>query len=313
MKSHLTLVIASLVILSGVIGFVWWQRQIKPTNNTQEVTIVVPKNQVAGTTVQQLAEKNVIRSALAAKLYLRATSMGPKLQNGTFVISPNQTLPQVLESLTHPAKDVWVTIPEGWRREQIAARFAAELTGPDAAFVSSEFLTQTKSLEGQLFPDTYLVPRYATAADVVKILTDNFSRKTNLDIKTQHSALILASLVEREGKTNEDRPIIAGILSNRLAEGWPLQVDASVQYALGTASEWWPKNIDTKFASPYNTYIHTGLPPTPIANPGLSAINAALNPAKTPYWYYIHSPDGVAHYAKTLAEHNANIDKYLNR
>ncbi len=312
MKSKLIVIIVIAAAIAVGVTSLWWKEQIKPTNNTQEITIVVPKNQVAGVTVQQLANQNVIRSAMAAKLYLRATSMGSKLQNGTFVIAPNQTLPQVLEALTHPAKDVWVTIPEGWRREQIAARFAAELTGPEAVFAPAEFLAETKNLEGQLFPDTYLVPRYATASDVVKLLTSNFSKRTPLDLKSQYSALILASLVEREGKTNQDRPIIAGILTNRLNAGWPLQVDASVQYALGTAADWWPNNIDTKFPSVYNTYLHTGLPPTPIASPGLSAINSALNPEASDYWYYIHSPDGVAHYAKTLAEHNANIDKYLN-
>jgi UPF0755 protein len=129
--------------------------------------------------------------------------------------------------------------------------------------------------------------------------------------------ITLASIIEREGQTNEDRPVIAGILMNRLEAGWPLQADATLQYALGYQSKdktWWKKTLydeDKKINSPYNTYANPGLPPGPISNPGLASIQAAIYPKKTDYWYYLHDPAGGVHYAITLEEHNANIAKFL--
>jgi UPF0755 protein len=129
--------------------------------------------------------------------------------------------------------------------------------------------------------------------------------------------MVLASLVEREGRTAKDRPVIAGILLRRLKADWPLQVDATLQYALGyQASDktWWKKELtddDKKINSPYNTYMNTGLPPQPICNPGMESIQAAIYPTSSEYWYYIHDPTGAVHYARTIAEHEANVAKYL--
>jgi len=127
--------------------------------------------------------------------------------------------------------------------------------------------------------------------------------------------VILASLLERETITDEERPIVAGILLNRLNADWPLQVDASVQYALGDSKEWWPRPLTRdqieNTTSRYNTYKYSGLPVGPISNPGISSLKAVANPEDTDYWYYIHDDDGKIHYAKTLEQHNANIAKYL--
>jgi UPF0755 protein len=151
-------------------------------------------------------------------------------------------------------------------------------------------------------------------------MTETFTAKTQgLTVQgsnlTFSQAVILASLLERETKTDTERPIVAGILINRLNLGMPLQVDASVQYAVGTPADWWPIITlnDLKVNSLYNTYKYAGLPPAPIANPGLSSFKAALNPAQTDYLYYISDTSGQIHYAKTLAEQNANIAKYLGK
>lgn len=133
---------------------------------------------------------------------------------------------------------------------------------------------------------------------------------------TPDNVLILASLVEREARASADRPIIAGILLKRLRDGHPLQVDATVQYAIGyTHSDgWWRKELttdDLKFKSPYNTYINAGLPPGAICNPGLSSITAVIHPTPTDYYYYLSDKSGQMHYARTLEEHNANIARYL--
>ncbi len=132
-----------------------------------------------------------------------------------------------------------------------------------------------------------------------------------------NDVIILASVVEREGRTDEDRPVIAGILLKRLKADWPLQTDATIQYALGYQpfeKSWWKKFLsadDKKIKSPYNTYIHQGLPPGPIANPGLSSINAVISLKETSYWYYLHDPKGVAHFGVTLEDHEKNIATYL--
>ena len=134
---------------------------------------------------------------------------------------------------------------------------------------------------------------------------------------TLERVVILASIVEREGLTDEDRPVIAGILLNRLEIGWPLQADATLQYALGYQAQektWWKKVLtddDKKVKSPYNTYANPGLPPGPISNPGIASIRAVIYPKKTEYMYYLHDPTGAVHYAKTLEEHNANVARYL--
>lgn len=312
--------IICLLALVGGGGFVWWQTQLAAVNptNTQEVAFVVPRAQAAAITLQQLEAQGLIRSSLAARIYLKVTNSGQSLQNGTFLVSPSQDLQTVIAVLSQGPKDIWVTFPEGWRREQIAARLASQLVGPEATFDTAEFMQATQALEGQLFPDTYLIPRTASAADVVRLMTATFASKTSLDPVADQDTLILASIIEREGKTTTDRPIIAGVLQNRLDADWPLQVDAAVQYGRDTTQcrgnldcDWWSPLYDSKIPSLYNTYLHAGLPPGPISNPGLVSINAALNPADTPYWYYIHAPDGTAYYATTLAEHNANIDKYL--
>ncbi len=310
------------VVVAGT-GFWWWSSQILPPNpnNDEKVAFVVTKAQTGSEIIANLAAQGLIRSPLAAKLYLYIADLQNKLQAGSFVVSRNLTLAQIFQTLTGPATDVWVTFPEGWRQEQIAIRLDATLGNvPEGNFHWQDFVSGTIGLEGQLFPDTYLLPRAASASDVIRIMTTTFATKTNLDPKADKDTLILASLVEREGKTDADRPVIAGILTKRLKAGWPLQVDATVQYAQDNdrcknagviTCKYWEPVTDAKFPSLYNTYLHPGLPPTAIANPGLASIQAAQSPTDTPYWFYIHDNQGQVHYAKTSTEHAANIDKYL--
>jgi UPF0755 protein len=224
---------------------------------------------------------------------------------------------QIVSQLTHGPLELWVTIPEGLRREEVAAKFTAGLDR-DAAF-TSEFLDASKSMEGTLFPDTYLFPKDASASSIVNKMVRTFDSKIsglsgNSDL-TLNQRIILASILERETKTDAERPVVAGILINRIKVSIPLQVDASVQYAVGTLANWWPilSRDDLKINSLYNTYKFTGLPPAPIASPGLSSLTAAFNPTATDYLYYIHDTSGQIHYAKTLAEHNANVAKYLGK
>ena len=148
-------------------------------------------------------------------------------------------------------------------------------------------------------------------------MNNNFNKKveklnlTLLSDNELNKIVTMASLIEKEAGNNEEMPFISGILSNRLKKNMPLQVDASFIYLLGKKSSDLTKD-DLKIDSPYNTYVNKGLPPGPINNPGMNAILASLNPAKTPYYFYLHDKDGIIHYAKTFEEHKINKRKYLN-
>lgn len=267
---------------------------------------ITPKES-ASSIIFRLSSAKLISSPLAVKIYLRLNNVSQKLKPGGYQISPGLSPKQIIDLFVTGPKDVWVTIPEGWRREQIAQRLKSTLVD----FNDREFITLSASLEGRLFPDTYLIPTQAEPSVIINIFSKNFAKKTaNLPALTQDQ-IILASLIEREAKTDPDRAIIAGIISKRQKAGWPLQIDASIQYALGRVDNWWPDSIDTRFPSPYNTYIYPGLPPAPICNPGLASITAVVNPTISPYWFYLSAPDGTTYYASTLAQHNLNIDKYL--
>ncbi|HUC94849.1 MAG TPA: endolytic transglycosylase MltG [Candidatus Saccharimonadales bacterium] len=312
-----------LLIFLVAIGLIWFYISAQPAsgnratlNDKNFVYFVIPKGESAARIGTKLESSGLIKSALAFKIYIQFTGQSGKLQSGQFKLSPSFSLFQNINALFNGPVEIWTTIPEGLRREEIAVRFATAL-GKDNAFVT-EFMQASKGEEGYLFPDTYLFPMDVTATTIVKKMSDTFKAKTSGLTSgsglTFAETVTLASLLERETKTDAERPIVAGIFINRLNAGIALQVDAAVQYAVGTSKDWWPilTEADLKINSPYNTYKFTGLPPGPIANPGLSSLKAAFDPAVTDYWYYIHDSSGQIHYAKTLAEHNANVAKYLH-
>lgn len=286
------------------------------SNNIQEITVLVPKGSSV-TQIGNILEKNkIIKSSLALKFYVQLTNSQNKIQAGEFEISPSLSLIQVVERLKKGPKEIFVTIPEGVRREEIAVKFAKALN-KDQDFIL-EFLKLTEDKEGYLFPDTYLFPKSATAQSIVNRMTSTFENKVG---QINSEQLIMASLLERETLGDEEKPIVAGILFKRLDNDWPLQVDATLQYAKDSVTcknkiegcEYWEpiyvqdKEIDSKF----NTYKYLGLPPAPISNPGLATLIASKNPENSDYWYYIHDNSGQIHYARTLDEHNSNIAKYL--
>ena len=150
--------------------------------------------------------------------------------------------------------------------------------------------------------------------EIIKKMWENFEEKTRgLTITPQ--AVIVASMLEKEVRKAEDMALVAGIIYKRLKLGMPLQIDATVQYAVGSVDDWWPilTREDLEINSPYNSYKNQGFPPTPIANPGLASINAAKKPEESDYWFYLHDSSGQIHYAATLEEHNENIFKYLRK
>lgn len=325
MKSNNTLmtrvfIFLAVLLLAAASGIAWWKNAVASVDehDATPVSFIVPSGQGSKEISRRLVTEGLIRSQIGFYLLVRFFNTDGQIQAGDFRLNKTMDARTIAKELTRGMMDVWLTIPEGWRSEEIASTVAKDLNVPE-----TEFLHLAK--EGYMFPDTYSIPRDATAGAVVKLMNDTFNQKVTpqmlADAKkeglSEKSLIILASLVEREGKTNQDRPVIAGILLNRLNQDWPLQVDATLQYILGyqaTDKTWWKKELtdaDKKMNSPYNTYLNPGLPPAPIANPGLEAIKAVIYPTKTEYMFYLHGKDGVAHYAKTIEEHEKNIANYL--
>lgn len=295
-----------------ILLLVWYRLSLLPVTagSTEQKVFVIPKGQSTNEILARLENESLIKSTLALKIYLKLSNENGSLQAGSFRLSSSQAAPAIIEELKHGTLDTWITIPEGWRSEQIVEELIKQGLLQNAS--ASKFYQQFRQFEGQLFPDTYLFAKDSNPDQIITRLTNNFSQKT-ADLNPPAADLILASLVEREAKHEADRPKIAAVLKNRLKIGMALQVDATLQYAKASPQDWWPKisALDKAIKSPFNTYKYPGLPPGPIANPGISSIKAVLSPQKINYLYYLSEPDGTTHYANTLEEHNGNIRKYL--
>jgi UPF0755 protein len=295
-----------------------------PADSTQ---VIVPQGSTLADVAALLQDRGVVGNALAFRILARIEHHESDVRAGQYAFAPHATPREILEQLVTGGAQVaaWVTIPEGFTEAQIAQRLAQEGVGHAAAFDATfrkDTLnvdgTRVHGLEGFLFPSTYLVPLAATPDGVMRQLTDEFLKELPADAVrrakvlgvTVPQAVTVASLVEREAKIDADRPMIAGVIYNRLRRGMPLQVDATIEYALPHhKSEL--SLADLKIDSPYNTYLHPGLPPTPIANPGLPSLQAALSPAKTSALYYVYCGNGHHVFANTLAEHQANVARCL--
>jgi len=310
-------------LFSGV--YFWWQKNLEPVSLTsKETAFVIEKGESLGEIAFNLKEKNLIRHPFAFKLYVMVNNLSGQLQAGYFKLSSASSAQEMANQLTHGATDIWLTFPEGWRREEYAVRLANNLPN----FEADRFITLTSGFEGQLFPDTYLIPRQAGAIEVIEVLQNNFDKKVDQELLdeardrglSKNELLTLASLVEREVRNETDRALVAGIIKKRLANDWPLQIDATLQYTKASRScrdeldcEWWPiaLSFDKQLASPFNTYQEKGLPPQPICNPSLSAIKASVWSKESDYWFYLSDGQGKTHFGRTAEEHALNIQKYL--
>lgn len=318
---RLSIVLIFILIL-GVFSYLYFKEGTLPVNKNDSSTqiFVIRKGENITEIAKELESQHLIRNRIVFYLVVKRLGISKNIQAGDFRLSPSMNVYEIAKSLTKGTLDIWITIIEGLRKEEIAHIFAKELSFPE-----SEFLKRAQ--EGYLFPDTYLIPKDATIETVISILSKNFNNKYSDEIKaqaqtqnlSQDEAVTLASMVEKEAKLNEDRQPVASVLLKRYRNDWPLQVDATVQYALAYQMEertWWKKNLtrqDLAVDSPHNTYLNKGLPPTPISNPGLASIKAVVEADQSiPYWYYLSDSEGKMHFAETLEEHNENISKYLN-
>ncbi len=312
--------IAVLGIL-GLSGYFFFTEGMMPVDkqDTKTKILVVQKGESLSSVANKLETEKLIRSRVVFYILAKQMNIETKIQAGDFRLSPSQSAREIAEQLTHGTLDEWVTIIEGLRKEEIAQILSKNFNIPESEFIRT-------AREGYLFPDTYLIPKDATAGSVIEILNNNFDKKFSMDLKAEaiqkklpeKDVIILASLVEREARGDADRKIVAGILLKRWKKDWPLQIDATVQYALGyqpIEKTWWKKNLtedDLKIDSDYNTYKNQGLPPAPICNPSLSSIKAVVEgDENTPYWFYLSDTKGVMHYSRTVEEHEANVERYL--
>lgn len=322
MKLKLRILILLLIIglLSGA-GILYFREGALPVdkNDSSKKIFVIQKGEGLTTIANKLEKEGLIRSKLVFFAVVKMQKIEKNLEAGVFRLSPAMNIYRLSGELTHGSLDISITLIEGQRKEEMATIISQNLGLPESEF------NKTAS-EGYLFPDTYFMPRNADAETVIAVLTKNFNRRFAQAKKESlqknrlkdEEIITLASLVEREALYDEDRPRVAAILLRRIKEGHKLQVDATVQYALGyqiKEQRWWKKETtldDLKIDSPYNTYVAFGLPPTPICNPGLASIKAArAADGNTPYLFYISDKKGHLHYARNSDEHQANIDKYL--
>ena len=307
--------------------FFWWGYNLQPVdrNSREKISFVINKGDGLSKISENLKNKGLIKSSFHFRIYCLLRGTAKKIKAGNYYLSFSMSPWEICRDLVKGVNDEWVTIIEGLRSEQIGRIFTEK--GFEINLVEWEEQVKNRGLEGRLFPDSYLIPRGADQERILQIINQNFQKKVlgNLVLEIQKSGmeineiLTLASIIEREAKTDSDRGIIAGILIKRIENDWSLQVDASVQYAVGSKNcsilkspcEWWPQvtSNDLKINSQYNTYLHKGLLPAPICNPGLSSIGAVLQPKKTDYWFYISDQNGIMHYAKTGEEHHTNVEK----
>lgn len=305
------------IIILFIVGIIFVKQMFLPVSiDKTPMNFLITKGSSVSLIGNNLHRQGFIRNPIVFKFYVQLTNSQNKIQAGEFSLSKNLTLVEILETLKKGPVEIWITIPEGLRREEISQKFASAL-GKNSDFIK-EFNTLTIGKEGYLFPDTYLFSKSASSSAIVAKMLSTFDKKVS-DVTLEQ--LIMASLIERETLGDDEKPIVAGILYKRIDAGWPLQVDATVQYAKANIEckskindcKYWGEvfNLDKEIKSSFNTYKNLGLPPLPIANPGLSSINASINPEKSDFWYYIHDDEGKIHFAKNIDEHNGNINKYL--
>lgn len=318
----------------------------RPAGTSDElVTFSIEPGETAASVSAHLAEAGLVADPDLFNLYMRHNQLDASLEAGNYLLRANMTMPEVAQSLQHSTVDeVVFTVPEGWRMEQVAEHLAANEIVNAQEFinyvrqgVTNEGLT-TKfpfleerppgaptSLEGFLFPDTYRVPKDSDVETIVQIMLNNFGRRFDQNLReaaakkgyTVYEVVTLAAIVEREAVIADERPVIASVYLNRLDQGKALESDPTVQYALGyqpAANQWWKTPLPLEdlvgVDSEWNTYLSPGLTPGPICSPGISSIEAVVNPAQTDYIFFYSRGDGSHAFAATWEEHLKNQERY---
>jgi UPF0755 protein len=298
------------------------------STNTQEVTFTITHGSSISSISDKLEEKGVIKSGTLFELAEMLNGDNRSLKAGIYTFKPNQTFSDIIRTLKSGSdletETTMVTIPEGFTIEQIAKRLEENKICTAEEFLQlvkskpekdKPYLKNVENYEGFLFPDTYEFFYYSSPNTVLNKFLSEFENKmssiTDLNTDTEvYEKIKIASLIEKEAYHADEMSKISSVIHNRLKEDMILQIDASLLYAIGHKEKIYEKDLETE--TPYNLYKNKGLPPTPICNPSINAIKAAYNPENTKYLYYSLDTDTKYHkFAKTLSEHNSNIEKYL--
>lgn len=307
-------------------------------NQPTSVTVVtVVAGDSAASIGRRLAASDVIGSHYRFELLALLLGWESRLEPGDYTFEPGLTTYEILRRIHFGETSPWrVVIPEGLRLEQVSERLAEATVVDEAAFrrvleapsadvVSGTLAAQRPpgtTLEGYLFPSAYTFPLDGTAEQAVRSMLQRLDDSISPQLREQinesgrslHDILTIASIIEREVIEDSERALVSAVIRNRLDAGMPLQMDSTVQYAVGTPAEWWKRDlgaVDLATESPYNTYVTSGLPPAPIASPGLASIIAAASPANVPYRYFVARGDGYHAFAVTYEEHLENVERYL--
>lgn len=309
----------------------------EPIDSSGEpVLFTVSEGESAATIGGELQRQGIVRSARLFEVLVALNGVGSDLEAGEYEFEPGMTAVEVVHRIAEgKTASRAITIPEGLRVEEIGQLLEANniTTKRDflAALVTSEYnepflqAISTDDLQGYVFPARYEFSRQTTAGQVVATMLHGFETNVYDAVELEGQAMTLeqvvtlASIVEREAATAEERPIIASVFLNRLRLGIPLQADPTVQFSVASDPAsveqygYWKKELtldDLKIDSPYNTYVYGGLPPGPIANPGLDSVLAVIRPASTNYLFFVAKDDGTHVFAETLEEHERNVEKY---
>lgn len=322
-----------LVIAFGV-SYIYYQiYSPADKGNSEQALFSVTKGESVKAIAAKLRSENFIRSQFWFELYVWYEKQQANLQAGDYALSPSLTIPEILQIITGGKvvpNEIQITFPEGFSASQIKDRllengitFASAIDQEKIDWFQLQYkflggVSTEKSLEGFLFPDTYRFNKDIKKEEIIKKFLDNFDKKLTpawraeieRSQRTIYDVVTLASIVQQEALNEQEMPTIAGIFLNRLEIGMALESDATINYITGKKDRQVTSD-DTKIISPYNSYLNKGLPPTPICNPGVEAIRAAIYPQQSDYLYFLHPLNSSAIYSKTLEEHNINKAKYL--
>lgn len=304
-----------IVVALLLMGFLIYNND-PPSSFPVGIIITVHSGDTLSSIAQNLKSEHLIRSTIFFKSVVVLSAGEQKIVAGDYFFGRSASTYNIvsrLEKGNFGVSPVRVTIPEGLSMEQIAKLLSSRLKN----FSTADFMKNSPEKEGYFFPDTYLFMSDTNTNEVIAALQKNFEEKIEtvaaviaFSGKTERDIIIMASILEEEARNVADWQTISNILWRRIKIGMPLQVDSTLSYVVDRISSELTKT-DLKMKSPYNTYVNKGLPPTPIANPGLQTIITAATPTTTPYLYYLSDENGVIHYAATFAEHVKNRQKYI--
>lgn len=321
-KILIAVICVAVIMVAGAVFYIAGLGKALDSNDTQTVSVIISSGSSTGQIGQILEEEGIIISADKFKIWSRIKGYDSRYKAGTYTLSPSMDFQEIADIIVSgKVTTVNFTIPEGYTIYQTASAIAAKGLGDYDTLVSLieagdfeyDFLKAAQNnknkLEGYLFPNTYTVDEGMNEEQIIKVMLDQFEKqpyKVYAESGSSYSLndiITVASIIERECKVDEERPLVASVIYNRLAKGMPLQMCSTVQYVLGKQKEVLTY-ADTRIESPYNTYTNTGLPPGPICSPGLAAIKAALNPADTDYLYFVLSEklDGTSNFSSDYAQ-----------